>query len=87
MYFFKCQNFVFNGLKKKKISEIEDFAALGAYIINYIRVLVPDDAYLTECCVDRSYLRQHYDRPEIGKGDPSDSWLPIATCFGFFRSP
>ena len=28
-------------------SEIEDFAALGTYIINYIRVLVPDDAYLT----------------------------------------
>ena len=46
MYFFKCQKFVFNGLKKKKIPEIEDFAALGAYIINYIRVLVPDDAYL-----------------------------------------
>ena len=32
--------------QKKKIPEIEDFAALGAYIINYIRVLVPDDAYL-----------------------------------------
>ena len=47
MYFFKCQKFVFNGLKKKKFPEIEDFAALGAYIINYIRVLVPDDAYLS----------------------------------------
>ena len=30
--------------QKKKFPEIEDFAALGAYIINYIRVLVPDDA-------------------------------------------
>ena len=47
MYFFKCQKFVLNGLKKKIFPEIEDFAALGAYIINYIRVLVPDDAYLT----------------------------------------
>ena len=47
MYFFKCQVFVFNGLKKKKFPEIEDFAALGAYIINYIRVLVPDDPYLS----------------------------------------
>ena len=47
MYFFKCQKFVLNGLKKKKFPEIKDFAALGAYIINYIRVLVPDDAYLT----------------------------------------
>ena len=47
MYFFKCQKFVLNGLKKKKkIPEIEDFAALCAYIINYIRVLVPNDAYL-----------------------------------------
>ena len=43
---FKCQKFVLNDLKKKKFPEIEDFAALGAYIINYIRVLVPDDAYL-----------------------------------------
>ena len=33
--------------QKKKFPEIEDFAALGTYIINYIRVLVPDDAYLT----------------------------------------
>ena len=47
MYFFKCQKFVLNDLKKKKFPEIEDFAALGAYIINYIRVLVPDDAYLS----------------------------------------
>ena len=31
---------------KKKFPGIEDFAALGAYIINYIRMLVPDDAYL-----------------------------------------
>ena len=47
MYFFKCQKFVLNDLKKKKFPEIEDFAALGTYIVNYIRVLVPDDAYLT----------------------------------------
>ena len=46
MYFFKCQKFVLNDLKNFFFPEIEDFAALGAYIINYIRVLVPDDAYL-----------------------------------------
>ena len=34
--------------QKKKFPEIEDFAALGAYIINYISVLVPDDAYLSK---------------------------------------
>ena len=27
-------------------SEIEDFAALGTYIIGYIRVLVPDVTFL-----------------------------------------
>ena len=42
MYFFKCHLTA----SKKKFPEIEDFAALGAYVINYIRVLVPDDAYL-----------------------------------------
>ena len=33
------RNFFFSG--------IEDFAALGAYIIDYIRVLVPNGVYLT----------------------------------------
>ena len=28
-------------------SGIEDFAALGAYIIDYIRVLVPNGVYLS----------------------------------------
>ena len=33
--------------KKKKSSKSKHFAPLGAYIIDYIRVLVPDGAYLT----------------------------------------
>ena len=35
------------------------FAALGAYIINYIRVLVPDDAYLSE----RTQLETNITKP------------------------
>jgi hypothetical protein len=38
---------VINGSQKKIIPQTSDFAALGAYISDYVRVLVPDCAYLT----------------------------------------
>ena len=45
------KNFFFSG--------IEDFAALGAYIIDYIRVLVPNGVYLKSrlCCNGITYCR------------------------------
>ena len=42
------------------LSGIEDFAALGAYIIDYIRVLVPNGVYLIQGHRKQGHGYQYY---------------------------
>jgi len=53
--------------KKFFFSEVEDFAALGAYIIDYIRVLVSDVAYLMHAAHQKKLAVADVDSDRIRK--------------------
>jgi hypothetical protein len=45
----QCRKHVLDQQKFQKILQPSDFAPLGAYISDYIRVLVPGEGYLSSC--------------------------------------